>query len=122
LDIGSAPRESLTGRNEFTVLYAFNDDYLDFAGDRVVTEAAAHVKRIGASAAKVVGYRATTVLSSGDRLIEKAGLAERRAQNIATILRGLGVSGVTVEWKSEPEPGDGRTDPSRRRVTILVTP
>ncbi len=122
LEINRAPRESLTGRQEFTALYSFNDDYLDFAGGRVVTEAAAYAKRITASSVKIAGYRATTLLSNGDRLTEKAGLAERRAQNIATILGGLGVSGVTVEWKSEPEPGDGRTDPSRRRVTILVSP
>lgn len=122
LEINRAPRESLTGRQEFTALYAFNDDYLDFAGDRVVTEAAAYAKRIVASSVKIAGYRATTLLSNGDRLTEKAGLAERRAQNIATILGGLGVSGVTVEWKNEPEPGDGRMDPSRRRVTILVSP
>jgi len=68
------------------------------------------------------GYRATTLLSNGDRLIEKAGLAEKRAQNVATLLRGLGVSSVAVEWKNEAEPGDGQTDPSRRRVTIVVTP
>jgi hypothetical protein len=70
----------------------------------------------------VAGYRATTVLSNGERLIEKAGLAEKRAQNIATLLRGLNVANVTVEWKSDAEAGDGQTDPSRRRVTILVTP
>jgi hypothetical protein len=62
------------------------------------------------------------VLSNGNRLIEKAGLAERRTQNIATVLGGMGVSGVAVEWKSEPEPGDGQADASRRRVTIVVTP
>lgn len=122
LEYGSVRREPLTGRHEFTVLYAFDDDYLDSAGDMVVTEAAAYAKRIGASAVKVAGYRAATLLSNGDRLTEKAGLAERRARNIETILRGLGVSGVTVEWKSEPEPGDGKTDASRRRVTVLVTP
>jgi outer membrane protein OmpA-like peptidoglycan-associated protein len=121
-EAGGAPREALTGRQEFVVLYSFNDDYLEYGANRVVTEAATYAKRIGASNVKVAGYRATTVLSAGDRLVEKAGLAEKRAQNIATLLRGLGVSGVTVEWKNEPEPGDGRTDPSRRRVTILVTP
>ena len=84
----------LTGRQEFTVLYAFNDDYLEYAANQVVTEAAAYAKRIGASNVKVSGYRATTLLSNGDRLVEKAGLAEKRAQNIATLLRGLGVSGV----------------------------
>lgn len=117
-----APRESLTGRQEFTVLYAFNDDYLEYAANQVVTEAAAYAKRTGASNVTVSGYRATSILSNGDRLIEKAGLAEKRAQNIATLLRGLGISRLMVEWSNEPEPGDGQTDPSRRRVTIVVAP
>jgi len=121
-EAGSAPREALTGRHEFTVLYAFNDDYLEFAANQVVTEAAAYAQRIGTSNVKVSGYRATTLLSNGERLIEKSGLAEKRAQNIATLLRGLGISNIVIESKSEPEPADGRTDASRRRATILVTP
>lgn len=115
-------REPLTGRQEFIVLYAFNDDYLEYAANRIVTEAAAYARRINASNVKVSGYRATTLLSNGDRLVEKAGLAERRAQNISTLLRGLSVAGVTVEWKNDPEPGDGQADPSHRRVTVLVSP
>ncbi len=121
-EAGGAPREQLTGAHEFSILYAFNDDYLEYAGTSVVTESAAYAKRIGASSVKVAGYRATTLLSNGERLIEKDGLAEKRAQNIATLLRGLGVSKVTVEWKKEPEPGDGKTDSSHRRVNIAVTP
>jgi len=119
---GGPPREAITGRHEFTVLYAFNDDYLEYAGNQVVTETAAYAKRIGASNVSVRGYRATTLLSNGESLAERTGLAEKRAQDIATLLRGLGVANVTAEWKSEAEPGDGRTDPSRRRVTVLVTP
>jgi outer membrane protein OmpA-like peptidoglycan-associated protein len=121
-EAASAPREPLNGRQEFTVLYSFNDDYLEYAANQVVTDAAAYAKRIGAANVKVAGYRATTLLSNGDRLIEKAGLAEKRAQNVATLLRGLGVSHVAVEWSNEPQPGDGQTGPSRRRVTILITP
>jgi outer membrane protein OmpA-like peptidoglycan-associated protein len=118
----STPREVFTGPHEFKVLYAFNDDYLEFSSNLVVTEAAAYARQVGASSVKIAGYRATSVLSNGDKLVEKAGLGEKRAQNIATLLRGLGVSGVSVEWKSEAEPGDGLADASRRRVTILVTP
>jgi len=118
----SRSRETFTGAHEFTVLYSFNDDYLEYAANQIVTEAAAYAKRIGASSVKVSGYGATTLLSNGDRLVEKAGLAEKRAQNMATLLRGLGVAGVTVSGKNEPEPGDGQTDASRRRVAILVTP
>ncbi len=121
-EAANVPHEPLSGRQEFTVLYSFNDDFLEYAGNQVVTEAAAYAKRIGAANVKIAGYRATSVLSNGDRLVEKSGLAEKRAQNIATLLRGLGVSRVVVESKNEPEPGDGLTDPSRRRVTILVMP
>jgi outer membrane protein OmpA-like peptidoglycan-associated protein len=122
-DIRESPEQvARTGRQEFTILYAFNDDYLEYAANQVVTEAAAYAKRIGASSVKVSGYRATSLLSNGNRLVEKAGLAEKRAQNITTLLRGLGLSNVTVESKNEPEPGDGQMDPSRRRVTIRVTP
>jgi outer membrane protein OmpA-like peptidoglycan-associated protein len=122
LETRSRPRETFTGAHEFKVLYAFNDDYLEFAANRVVNEAAAYAKQLGSAKVKVSGYRATSLLSNGEKLVEKAGLAEKRAQNIATLLRGLGVSGVSVEWKNEAEAGDGLTDPARRRVTILVAP
>jgi outer membrane protein OmpA-like peptidoglycan-associated protein len=114
--------ESLSGRQEFTILYGFNDDYVEFASIATVQKAAAYAAKIKASAVNVIGYRATTVLSNGARLIEKPELAEKRAQAIATLLRGSGVTGVTADWKKEPEPGDGRTDASRRRVTITVIP
>ncbi len=118
----ATPREPLSGAHEFTVLYAFDDDYLDFAGNRVVNEAADYAKRIGAASLKIAGYRATTLLSNGSKLVEKPGLAEKRAQNITTLLSGLGVSHVAMSAKTDAEPGDGKADASRRRVTILVTP
>ncbi len=115
-------KEPLTGPHEFTVLFSFNDDYLEFAGNRVVTEAAAYAKRIGASKVKVAGYRATTVLSAAIALSKRPD-SPRSARRISRLcLRGLGVSGVSVEWKADAGLGDGSTDPAHRRVTILVTP
>jgi outer membrane protein OmpA-like peptidoglycan-associated protein len=114
--------ESLTGLQEFTVLFAFNDDFVEFGSIAMVRRAAAYAMKIGASAVKVNGYRATTLLSNGERLVEKAGLAEKRAQDIATLLQGLGAAGVSAQWKEDPDPGDGKMDPSRRRVTITVIP
>jgi outer membrane protein OmpA-like peptidoglycan-associated protein len=119
---GSAVREELKGAHEFTVLYSFNDDYLEFGPSLVLNEAAAYAKRIGASSVRVAGYRATSLLSNGQRMVEKSGLAEKRARNIETLLAGLGVKNVKTEWKSDPEPGDGLADASRRKVTILVAP
>ena len=114
--------ESLSGRQEFTVLFAFNDDYVEFGSIATVRGAAAYALKIGATAVKVSGYRATTLLSNGQRLVEKPGLAKKRAQEIATLLQGSGVGAVSADWKEEPEAGDGKTDPSRRRVTITVLP
>jgi outer membrane protein OmpA-like peptidoglycan-associated protein len=118
----SVPTRALTGRQDFTVLYSFDDDHLDFRGERVLTEAAGYAKRIGAAHVNVAGYRATSLLSNGQQLLEKTGLAEKRAQNIASLLRGLGVAGVAVDWKNEAEPGNGQTDASMRRVNIAVIP
>ena len=114
--------ESLSGRQEFTILYEFNDDYVEFASIETVRKAAAYATKIKASAVNVMGYRATTLLSNGERLVEKPGLAEKRAQAVATLLRGSGVAEVSTDWKKDAEPGDGKTDPSRRRVTITVIP
>jgi outer membrane protein OmpA-like peptidoglycan-associated protein len=113
----AAMREPLTGVHEFTVLYAFDDDYLDYAGNRVATDAADYAKRIAASSVKVAGYRASVVLSNGTSLVERTGLAEKRAKNITAILHGLGVANVAESSKPDPETGDGS-----RRVTILVSP
>ena len=117
-----APRESFTGAHEFTLLYEFNDDRPDFAATQALNDSVAYAKRITAKSVKVKGYRATTLLSNGERLVEKTGLAEKRAQATATLLRGVGVSDVIAEWESEAAAADGKTDPSRRRVTILVSP
>jgi outer membrane protein OmpA-like peptidoglycan-associated protein len=117
-----ASGETLRGVHEFTVPFAFDDDYIAFGANRVVSEAAGYAKKIGASSVKVTGYRATSLLSNGNRMIEKPGLAEQRAQNVATVLRGLGVANVSVDWKTEAQPADGNTDQMKRRVGVLVTP
>jgi len=122
LTLSAPPAESLTGRQEFTILYEFNNDYVEFASIATVRKAADYAAKIQASAVNVMGYRATTLLSNGQRLVERPDLAEKRAQAIGTLLRGSGVTGVKVDWKKEAEPGDGKTDPSRRRVTITVIP
>jgi hypothetical protein len=63
-----------------------------------------------------------TLLSNGERPVEKPGLAEKCAQDIATLLRGSGVYRREPRLEKEAKPGDGKTDSSRRRVTITVIP
>jgi outer membrane protein OmpA-like peptidoglycan-associated protein len=107
---------------DFTILFPFDEDSLAGEGAQVVMDAAAYAQHIGAAAkVKITGYRATSVLSNGQQpLIETNGIAEKRAQAVAALLRGLGVQGVTAEWKDSAEPGDGAGDPLRRKVTISI--
>ena len=112
----------LTGPQEFTLQYEFNDDRAAFAALQTINEAAAYAKRIKATNVKVSGFRATTLLSNGQRMTENTGLAENRTQPVTTLLQGLGLTNVTSQSKSEAEPADGQTDASHRRVVISVIP
>ena len=98
----------------------FDDDSLAGEGAHIVMDAAAYAQRTGAAKVTVTGYRETSALSNGQRLVEKSGIAEKRAQNVATLLRGLGVKGVRAEWRDAAEPGDGAGDPGRRKVAISI--
>lgn len=102
-------------KDEYTLEYQFNDSTLD-------PNDAEWLPGIHASSAKVMGYRATSLLSNGERMVEKEGIAKERAEKVAALLRGLGVKNVTADWKSEAEPGDGKGDAGRRRVVITITP
>ncbi len=107
-------------QREFTVPFDFDSDYLTFHTTRIVSEAARVAQTIKAAKIEVQGYRATTWLSNGRKLIETETIAAKRAEKVGEILVGLGLSAaaVNVSAKTEPEPCDGVTDPDKRRVTI----
>src|SRR5262249_42053511 len=106
---------------EFTILYPFNEDSIDSAGAAILTESADAARKASGSV-KVTAYRGASLLSNGERLIEKPGIAEKRAQTVASFLNGLGISKVTVEFKDDSQSPNGQSDPARRRVTIVVGP
>lgn len=116
--VRTAPKQ--TGP-EFTIGFMFDDDSVAGENLQAVMDAADYALRTGASQVKVTGYRATSLLSNSQRLVEKTGIAQRRAEAVVTLLRGLGVKGVSAEWKDEAEPGDGSGDAARRRVAISIT-
>jgi outer membrane protein OmpA-like peptidoglycan-associated protein len=122
LETANLNGRTLSGQEDFAVQYSFNDDFLDYQAQKAVNAAAEYAKQVHAPSVKVSGYRAASLLSNGQQMTEKPGLAEKRAQQVATLLRGLGVLNVTADWKAEPEAADGKTDPSRRRVLIVVNP
>jgi hypothetical protein len=114
----SGPSGPLSGIQEFVVLYEFDNDHANLD---IVNQAAEYAKKAGGKVL-VTGARAASLLSDGRKLVEREGLAARRANAIAADLRALGVSNVTVEAKEEVASADGQNDASRRRVVIRVTP
>jgi outer membrane protein OmpA-like peptidoglycan-associated protein len=113
-----------TTQREFTVPFDFDSDYLTLHTTRIVAEAARVAKAAPAAKIEAQGYRATTLLSNGKKFIEAQTVAEKRAKKVGEILVGLGLpaAAVSVNWKDEPEPCDGVTDPDKRRVTIKIVP
>jgi outer membrane protein OmpA-like peptidoglycan-associated protein len=109
-------------RRDFTVPFDFDSDYLTPHTTRIIGEAARVAKAVKAAKIEVQGYRATTWLSNGKKFVEAQTVAEKRAKKVSEILIGLGLpaAAVSVNWKGEPEPCDGVTDPDKRRVTIKI--
>lgn len=113
-----------TTQREFVVPFDFDSDYLTLHTTRILSEAARVAKAIKAATVEVMGYRATTWLSNGKRLIEAESIAAKRAGKVGEILTGLGLPAVSVrvQAKTEPEVCDGVTDADKRRVTIRLQP
>ncbi len=109
-----------TDTREFIVPFDFDNDYLTFHTTKIVGEAARVAKAIKSNKIEVTGYRATTWLSNGKKLIEAESIAEKRAKKVGEIMAGLGLANASVNWLSEPETCDGITDAQKRRVVIKI--
>lgn len=103
----------------FTLNYDF-DGTVGFRHPRFLVEVMDYAKRVKARSISIEGYRGQTLLSDGQTLTEREGLAERRATQASDLLQGAGLTSpkYKVGWVETPEPGDF----SKRRVTITVTP
>jgi hypothetical protein len=113
----------LSGPQEFTIAFDF-DGMIGFRhpGDlmRVIT----YAESIKATHVEVVGYRGAVLLSSGETLTEKQGIAQARAEQIAGLLQGAGLKtpAYRVRWEEKPARVDGDKDYESYRVTVLVKP
>ena len=115
------PQPPFTDR-EFRIDFDFGTDILTDQMQRRVIEILTYGATARAKAYVIHGYPAATLLSNGQVLQEPAVLGEQRAKKMAELFANLGAprDRLRVEWASMPEPPDGRTDASRRRVTVAV--
>lgn len=109
----------------FTVLFDFDRSYLVRLQYYNILKAVDLAKASKAKEIDVIGYRATSLLSNGERLIEKPHLPEARAKAVEEWLYAAGTpksTKVNVTWRAQAEPGNGVDDALRRRVEIKVSP
>jgi hypothetical protein len=108
---------------EFALRYDF-DGLVVFrhAGDLTTIFDAARARNV--RRVTITGYRGSVLLSNGTTLTEQPALARRRAEQVAALLRGAGLTDVdyAVEWHDEPGTPDGVNDATLRRVTVQLTP
>jgi hypothetical protein len=109
---------------EFTLTYDFDSELAALTIAEAL-QAAHYAKSINAKAVEVTGYRATTLLSTGEALKEMPQIGRLRAEEAASTLRRLGLppqTALSVSWKDEAEPGNGIDDFTRRKTVIRVVP
>ena len=115
------PEPPFTER-EFVIQYDFDSDFLFARNTRQLTDIAEYARVSKAQTLEVVGYRGSTLLSTGNVLIEKADVSRLRAKRVAEVLKGLGAPPSAVSWMSEPAAANGAMDYESRRVAVRIVP
>ncbi len=103
----------------FVVPYDF-DGTVTFQSPRFLTPALAYARHVGAKRVEITGYRAAVALSTGEVVNERERLGTLRAEQVARLLRGAGLTEpeYVVRGVDEPETGE----PDLRRVQIRIIP
>jgi hypothetical protein len=111
------------GPRDFTIHYDF-DGLVVFRHPRTLEAILAYAQQTKAKRIDIVGYRGASLLSNGKKLIEAEDIGKRRAEQVAELLQGAGLTDITynVSWKTKAAKANGRTDPESRRVEVVVRP
>jgi len=117
----AAPPVVTAPTRQFTVPYDF-DGLVGFRHARPLSDILEFARSVNARELEIVGYRGAVKLSNGQTLVEEAGIAKQRAQQIAMLLQGAGLNapGYKVRWEDEPVAATGVDDHFSRRVVVTV--
>jgi hypothetical protein len=110
--------------HEFRTPYDFDSDYLTLHTTRIIHEVVRISRLVSPARVEVRGARAAALLSNGHVMVEREDLGRVRAEELAVILKGLGIdaSRVHVTWHDDVDRPDGVGDRQRRVVVVrLVT-
>jgi hypothetical protein len=105
----------------FTVQYDF-DGMVAFNHARVLSDVLEFARTAQAKAIDVLGYRGSVRLTNGQLMTEEEAIGQRRAEQIAMLLKGANLTAPTyaVRWQDETAKATGRDDHVTRRVVITL--
>jgi hypothetical protein len=106
----------------FELRYEF-DSLVMFRHAQPLQQILEHAKQSGATKVRITGYRAATLLSNGKLMQEDKEMGRRRAEQVADLLRGAGLTDLQydVKWQDETKRAKGVDDAALRRVQVVVS-
>ncbi len=107
----------------YTLNYDFNG-LVGFKHPFVLAPALAMAKALPATRVGIIGYRSAALLSDGTMLQEQPDLARRRAEQVAELLRGAGLTAprYDIRWVDTAPVPNGNDDYLGRRVDVTLFP
>jgi hypothetical protein len=110
------------GPRTFTMQYDF-DGLVVFRHAQPLEQILNHARQSRATHVEITGYRTASLLSSGERMMEREDIGRRRAEQVAELLRGAGLTDVHYElrWLDEARQADGIDDAAARRAVVVVS-
>lgn len=117
---GGAP--PATGPQKIDIHFDF-DRGVSFRHPGSLSSVISMARQIGAKRMNIIGVRGAHRLTDGTLLQEAANTGQRRAEEIAGLLKGAGLDlPGTVTWTSGESDADGIDDWKSRRVTVELLP
>jgi outer membrane protein OmpA-like peptidoglycan-associated protein len=120
----AAQKDSAESSDEHSFELTFDfDRSVSFRHPRELMRVVEYAQKTSARHIRVHGNRGATLLSDGTLLVEHANTAQRRAEDVARLLGGIGLQAeVAASWSNEPLPADGTDDWRSRSVRVRVEP
>jgi hypothetical protein len=109
--------------HRYSLQYDF-DGLVNFKHPFALTPILDLAQAMKAGRIEIEGHRGAALLSDGTVLAEQADRAQRRAEQVAELLQGAGLTGPTyqIRWVDAAPTPDGVDDYRERRVDITVRP
>jgi hypothetical protein len=111
------------GPKEFLIEYDFNG-LVVFRHPRALGAILDYARDTQAKRIDITGFRGASLLSNREKFVEAADMGKRRAEQVAELLKGAGLTDIEyrVRWHDAAAKPNGRTDAKSRKVEVTVRP